>query len=633
MYDRSGSVHRAIVAPPALRYKRIFVCWIPPGNVLLSILEKYMKNRIGMFLFSLLLSVTLISCGSGSGLLSAGFENQIPASSVSRAAQIREDEQIPIFVDALSMNADIDLVLVELRDNLGRLISDRAYEGGQLTFPNLPPLLLRNLPEGIYLLGIELFEDGESLGRQESWFYFYDRDIELSQITVNPHSAAPGELVSVGIELANSLVRSPYVQFRLNGMVVYEGNIDGSGLQFELDAPLNPGVYDLRLDIYPWFDSRIDNEIYSVNNHNLEMLVSETPDDRPQDEIRIEPQAGLRIDDDLFWYNDQRVATRLSLEADFDSMSEVRELFLLSGEGLSLMASGSQDGLFLELHRDAAIYRFRAEFDGDRGSERIIIDLLEGESHLTLVVTEGDRVIAGEIIDYRGFTPTTAEADAVEAREVAAPGLSVFSDDLSSFTLQSVYRADQLESLFKVILGLKYGNFVLYAEGFEFASAVNSAISYSENAFVSGGYLNLPPDSWVELPDFALDEYMVEIQTRFHPEDQLSDSSIVLLQEDGEGYREIFAVSGDGVLSSAGLALIRQLRISPELTFSLNRRDNRILLALDGEEFFFPAGDDGRYRFFISQDSGAELRIRLDSVSAANAPEEFVDRALDALPD
>jgi hypothetical protein len=79
--------------------------------------------------------------------------------------------------------------------------------------------------------------------------------------------------------------------------------------------------------------------------------------------------------------------------------------------------------------------------------------------------------------------------------------------------------------------------------------------------------------------------------------------------------------------------LIRQLRISPELTFSLNRRDNRILLALDGEEFFFPAGDDGRYRFFISQDSGAELRIRLDSVSAANAPEEFVDRALDALPD
>jgi hypothetical protein len=586
-----------------------------------------MKRTLPAFTMAILLIFFLASCGAGGGLFTQGLGRSIPSSSVPEGSRVAENEEIPIFVDADQINGTVDLVLVELRDNLGRLISDTSYEGTQLTFPDLPPLLLGGLSEGIYVLSIELFDSGESLGTQESWFYYYDREISLKQITVNPHSAGPGQSVSVSIELDDELARSPYLQFRLNGMVVYEGSVDGRTLRFDLDAPERGGVYDLRLDIYPWFDSRIDNDTYSDNYHTLELLVITEGDLSPEDDVRIDARPGLRIDEDLLPAALGRVAARLTLNADFAALDQTEQLFAIASSGLALQVDADSMGAEILLSRDGGSYLFDADFEGEALGTQMIIDLLEGETHLTVIVTEGDRIVAGDVIDYRDFTP---EADGES--EDFLPGLSIVSPELDNLVIGSIRSADRLESLFSLILRKKYGNFVLYAEGFEFASAVNPGISYSEEAYVDGGYLNLPPGSWVELPDFALDDYLVEIQTRFHVDDELEASSLALLQEDGEQFREIFTLAGDGTLSSAGIPQGYLDGIPAELSFELNRRDGSVYLGLDGEEYFLPSRNDGRFRFLISQGATAELRIRLDSVSAANAPEEFVDKVLESLP-
>jgi hypothetical protein len=74
------------------------------------------------------------------------------------------------------------------------------------------------------------------------------------------------------------------------------------------------------------------------------------------------------------------------------------------------------------------------------------------------------------------------------------------------------------------------------------------------------------------------------------------------------------------------------LNIQSDISFELTRVDESIYLGIQGEEFFFPSPDEGRFRFLISQSSQADLRIRLDSAGAANAPGEFVEKVLGELP-
>ncbi len=601
-----------------------------------------------------ILIIFLGSCGAGSTFLSQNAGVNLPVDSVAPGSRIAEGQDIPLVIDAEALNSEVDLVTVELTDGLGSIIAEARYEGEQLSFPELPPLVFQNLDEDIYQLNIELFSRGESLGEKESWFYYTNEALSLSQITVNPHSVLPGETIAVSLELDPSSSPAPFAQFRLNGMVVYEDTVTEGALNFELEAPDNGGVYDLRLDLYPWFDYRIDEDSYSQDFYSLEVLVTETGDFENSELRRVSPEAGFRLEEDLWYYLDERVSSRLEFTAELQGVSGSEKLFELRGPELHLSAGASRDSLIIELARGESAAVLESNFNGQIPSGPFYLDVLQGESHVTILIMDGQRVLSGELISYADFSAQSllsadrvsnlpaldsdgeANTNSGDAPEVP-PGadsnesLEIYSGLITEFAVRPLTDRQPLESLFKLILQKKYGNFILYAEGFEFASSINSAISYSDDASVANGYLQLPPGAWVELPNFALDEYLVEIQTSFNTADDLSASSMILVQQLGEEVSEVFRLEGNGELISGDEILASDLALPANINLELTRAQGSIFLSILGNEYLLPSPEDGRFRFVISQGEAADIRIRLDSAAAANVPGEFVERVLGVL--
>lgn len=581
-----------------------------------------MKLRIFFIVASIFLTL-LSACNSGGMFLTQGLSRSISASTIDEGSVLGSSDEIPVTVDADAMNAGVDLVVVTLENSKGQVIGEAEYEGSQLTFPNLEPLILQTLDSGVYLLNIELFENGESLGTEESWFFFSDTIPELKQITLTPHSVVAGGTVSVSLELDSFGSRTPYVQFRLNGSLVHEGLATDGLMSFDLAAPEQSGIYDLELDIYPWFDQRIDEGVYSPSSATVELLVVPSGQSPSTAQVVVDASQQRSLEESLWYFESGRIATRIVLETNRRPGLAQGELFTISGENALLEAELSSSGIELNLTIDNRQLSYPVSFRSDQ-VEEIQIDLLEGETHLTLLVSGDDRLLSGEVIPYDEFTNVQSGRD-VSSFTIANLGID-------SATISSLTGADNLTSLFQLILQKKYGTFVLFAEGFEFASAVNQAISYSNDAFVRDGYLVLPPGAWVEFPDFSLDEYEVEIEAGFHPEDDLSDAEIQLLQEKDGEYIQIFRLDGSGNLRSAGVNIGSFSRLSEDTSFQLSRTNGSIRFSMDEREAYLPNIGDGRYRLMISQSQDVQMRIRLDSASAANTAEEFVDKILNNLP-
>lgn len=614
--------------------------------------------------------------------MTSSGEGSISVDTVEPASFVEADGSIPVTFNSDRSSEEPDLIRLSVEDEAGTVLHEREFSRGTPDFPEIPDLQLDELelPRGrVYVINLEFFREGEFLHQEDSWFFYGAEPTDIRQVTVSPHSAAPGEEVKVLVEIGSDPSVSPYLQFRMDGDVVYEGLAETSSIEFELTAPEQGGVYDLRLDLYPWFDSRIDEDSSSTIHQTLEMLVIQPRNNEsPRGVRQITRDDSLSPETAPFFYNNDRVATGIQLNfssteqesspvartedgsgsaEDDDSLTEAL-LFSLSDGGLGIRAVAEDDDLLFHIRYRFQTSQTSADESGNQRSRNIerpvfektvrieravssrsaalTMDILESDRHLTLLVSAAGKLLYGELLYFDDFASVEpADSDdgpgefATEGR--IGPGVSLLE-------LTPLAESSDLESLFQMILRKKYGNFILFAEGFEFASSVNNAISYSDQAFIQDGYLVLPPGAWVELPGFALDEYLVNVAAEFHDDDSLRGTKLELVQlqssEDSESASSVFSLNGAGEVSVEGVSMMRIPAPDSVFEFTLSQKDELLSLVfpqVSENGLNIPVNRGGLYRLYINRQSEAQLQIRLDSVQATNTADELVDRVFDGI--
>ena len=446
--------------------------------------------------------------------------------------------------------------------------------------------------------------------------------IKLNHVTVNPHSVLVGGFVEVTVSLQGE-EESPYAQFRMNGKVIHQVQVSENRIQFEMQAPDEPGVHDLKLDIYPWFDERISRTMESSNQYNIELLVLNEPvPSENNEEHRILTSENVSINENLLYYSSEKLFFSVSMEEIPVASSETT--FFEIGDGDFMLSLNRDESLLgFMIHRGNAQYTYNIETPGDNALQQITLSCFESDGHFTLLIFQEERLLYGDIIPHDRFL----DLEQTSVPEIIT-GVRTYDFSLGDIIISPVQ--EQKESAFKQILQSQHGNFVLYAEGFEFPLLVNEAIEYPEDAYVEQGYLFVPPSAWVQLPAFALDEYVVNVETMFHHNDDLESLSISLFQQDGDTQEELFVLSGGGELSVGGE--LRELALDTVLSFALNRENDLVTLNIQDNVLLFPVRQKGFFRLYLSQDQDTEIPVRIDSVSATNEPDELVDRVLDTLP-
>ena len=572
-------------------------------------------------LYLIILVVVFNGCDNSNVLLPE--DQSLAIETIANGQSLGGRDEIPIRVRADRLSALPDTIEVSLYNSEEEPVQSYVFDEEEPFFPQLPDIVLSDLElsEDIYSLKVELFQEEEVLGVHDSWFFYVDNSIRLKHVTVNPHSVRVGEFVEVVVALQGQAELPPYAQFTMNGEPVYQVEVARNRIQFGLQAPDEPGVYDLNLDIYPWFDDRITETMASSSRYNIELLVLNEPvASENNEEHRIPASEDVNIDENLLYYSDEKLFFTVSMEELPGVFSEGR-VFAIGDGDFMLALSRDESALGFRMLRGNTQYAYDIEIPINNILQEISITLFESEGHLTMLIFQGERLLYGDIIPHDRFLEQ-------ETRSRIITGVRTYDFSLGDIIISPIQ--GQQESAFRQILKNRHGNFVLYAEGFEFPLLIDDAIEYPEDAYVEQGYLLIPPGAWVQLPPFALDEYMVNVETLFHRYDDLSSLSISFFQQDGDSQQELFVLSGKGELKVGGES--RELLLDTVFSLALNREDDLVTLNIQDTAIQLPVRQRGFFRLHLSQDYDAEVPVRIDSVSATNEAEELVDRVLDTLP-
>ena len=595
----------------------------------------------------LFILIFLGACDSSVFLLPGGPGPSFQVTTVVSGDSLGNGDFIPLTVNTARLRVLPDKILVALLDSEKELVKEYVFVGESLNLATLPDIELNDLPldEGLYSIVVELFQDDESLGVHDSWFFYTDKSIDLAHITFNPHSVVVGELIEVLLRLQGQEEgRSPYIQFRVGNEVVYQGVVLENTLQFEFQAPEESGGHNLSLDIYPWFDDRLitdektsdkSSEKALSNRYNFELLVlSEHPPSEDSNEHRIRAEKRVTITENLLYYNEELLRFAVLIE----EVPNLSSVFFEVGDG-EFMLSLSREGpsLGFTIYRGDETYVQEIKIPGARELRQLRVEFLEGNAHFTMLIFQKDRFLHGGVFSYHSVpnpAPNTGNT-------VIASGSSTTSKTRGLRTTQPLGEIvirplpDQPESLYRKILEQEHGNFVLYAEGFEFESSVEG-LEYSADVSVEQGYLLIPPGAWVQFPPFALDEYRVQVTTSFHPDDALDSTNIGLLQHNGAELQEVFRLSADGKraveLRSKESIYVKGLKLGAVVDFVLHRQNDLITLDIQDNTMVFPVNEDGAFVLNLNQNQDSKIYMRLDSLSATNEADEFVDRVLNSLP-
>lgn len=576
-------------------------------------------NKYGIVLY-IAIVLAFVGCGSGSFLLPESRGISLAVETVESGRSMDIDDEIFLVLHTERLRILPTMVRAFLYDSEENVVSSYTFEGTDLSdFPAMP-LANLNMKTDIYSFKVELLQENEIFGEHNTWFFYVEDPVNVQHVTINPYSVHAGDTVEIVASLEGITESLPYVQFRMNNEVYYQDQIEGKELRFEIQAPETPGAYDLRFDIYPWFDSRITDSMESSSQYSLALLVLGDTTAANVERRYIPASDLVETDENLLYYHNDHPAFMLNVK-DFPAVST--SAFEI-GDGnfmLSLNRNGSD--LEVDIRRGNLFHHINTEID-DRLS-KIGITYHEGENYLILSIFGEGRQLYSNVIPYARFVDIAEDLeDTIEFAPIIE-GLKTYVP-LGEIVIHSVQNQKTLAE----ILEGRHDNLVLYAEGFESPEQIHDDIEFSENAYLEEEYLILPPDAWVHFPTFVLDEYPVMFSMVFRLDDDLGNISLTLLQYGENDQQELFTISGNK--EPADSSELDDFLFNSIIDFTLYRQDESLTLEIQDSNLSFPADPGDSFRLYLEQDQDVEVKIHIDSIVAVSEVGEVVKHVLNTLP-
>jgi len=213
--------------------------------------------------------VSLFSCGDSSFLMTmSNSENAITIKTSVLSGDILDpdgEETIDINLDYDETVVVPDKLEIAFLDNEGLEISEpQIIEGDDLNKP-LPSLLMASPEEGQYSVRIRALDIENTILKEEivSFFYF------SKSLSIKGLSIYPNVFIASGQGLIFSDVEGPdsaWVRWSMDNEIIEEGFLGQYRDGFVWQAPVQEGVYGLRMELFPFEPKGLINGTYKFSS-------------------------------------------------------------------------------------------------------------------------------------------------------------------------------------------------------------------------------------------------------------------------------------------------------------------------------------------------------------------------------
>ncbi len=614
---------------------------------------KFKRALLPVYIISLL--IVLISCGDSSLFFPEVEERSVAIDTVEAGTVLGEGEAIPVALryPASYSGDEADRVLLVLSDADGEEAGRYEYGPEILKKETLPSISIpegSSLKEGLYTLSITVYSGSTVLSEKTVDFFFTGGFYGILGLSSYPPRLFPGASGLLKAHLDYPSDSDPYLRWKLGDQVLAEGLLSKGFDEITITSPEEEGVYSLLLELFPVqpefpgeFDfassismgSRIfvsrsrtfgeyelspEESYYSLFHFrgNLRDTGQRSRNDKSAggNEIKAAGDPRLKLESDVFgYYFDGRSgieAAGLLLPRRDGRLSpfSLNFRFLLDEIPVNgrFFESRAGDNFRIYLGTDAAGIPV-LDIDTEDESFRIssgFRDLPVGRAaSLSLSVSPGDNMtIYMWFVD--GFPVAVVEDSRLlfekpldsEKNSVSflggtedVKGFRGIIDEFGVYFRDSERRPAIDSGVFKAAMSARYGNRLVYAEGFE-GLFLPKALRIEGSVLVVSGELIINPGSRVWFPDFLFygEELKVEIAVGENADEYSGDIRFYEASagEAAGGDERLFSVTTTGdVYDREGPAGSAERAGSEPVKISLLREGSGLTAQINGSMYAF----------------------------------------------
>ena len=166
-----------------------------------------------------------------------------------------------------------DRLLVEILDVDGVLLGEQIYESVDQA-DELPPLLLPELGEGLFILRTTYLDGDEVIATEDVPFFISSGQFMLLGISSFPATLYPGSTGLLSLNLDVPLGSDPYIEWYLDDELIRNGLLTETGTTMEIQVPGESGAYTVRVNLFPTVPSLSEGLVPAVVTYATELLVS-----------------------------------------------------------------------------------------------------------------------------------------------------------------------------------------------------------------------------------------------------------------------------------------------------------------------------------------------------------------------
>ena len=225
-----------------------------------------------------LILLALVSCGDNAIFLSAVDEPaEVRVETIEAGVILAPGSEVPFRVarDPVFTGdpESADRLIVELLDTDGILLGEQIYESVDQA-DELPPLLLPELGEGLFILRTSYLDGDDVIATAEVPFFINSGQFTLLGLSSFPATLYPGSAGLLSLNLDVPLGSDPYLEWYLDDVLIRAGFLSETGTTTEIQVPGKSGAYTVRVNLFPTAPVLSGGSVPAVVTYATALLVS-----------------------------------------------------------------------------------------------------------------------------------------------------------------------------------------------------------------------------------------------------------------------------------------------------------------------------------------------------------------------